>query len=143
MLSEAAGLAYGIFLVASACGNPGPISILGDNLPVVRLGACNARVRPDNVWREVDDALMLIASRRWQVTWHAVRRHLNRAADALATFGVLAALRRLEAGIGQDAVWLWCDTEAFRHRGWLEPQAFALRPDAVVYRATRPLCQFH
>ena len=83
-----AGLAYGVLLLASACGSPGLLSILGDNLPVVRLGACNARVRTDDVWAEVEDAIMILAGRRWRTRWHAVRRHLNGAADALATDGL-------------------------------------------------------
>ena len=138
MLGEAAGMAYGILLVASVVGSPGPMSILGDNLPVVRLGACNARMRADGVWREVEDALMLVAGRRWPTRWHAVRRHLNRDADALATLGVLAALRSIEAVSGPDEVWLWCDAEAFGRRGWHIPTVLTRRPDAVAHAAGRP-----
>ena len=87
MLAEGAGLAYGVLFLAAACGCPGPLSILGDNLPIVRLGACNARLRSDAVWSELEDALMLLARRRWKPRWHAVRRHSNHAADAFATQG--------------------------------------------------------
>ena len=139
MLAEGAGLAYGLLLVAGACGSPGPLGVMGDNLPIVRLGACNSRIRTDAVWAEVEDALMLIASRRWQPRWLAVRRHLNRAADALATCGVFEALRSLDAGGGPDQVWLWCDSAAFRRRGWRVPAAIIGRPATAVHAATRPL----
>ena len=65
------------------------LTIMGDRLPVSRLGVTNARVRTDAVWFEVEDALMDLAIRRWPIRLWAVRRHLNKAADALATLGVL------------------------------------------------------
>ena len=52
MLAEATGLAYGVLVLAHACNHPGSIAILGDNLPIIRLGACNSRLRSDPVWAE-------------------------------------------------------------------------------------------
>ena len=83
---------------------------------------------------------MLIASRRWQPRWLAVRRHFNRSADALATCGVLEALRSLDARVGPDQVWLWCDSVAFRRRGWRIPAAIMGRFATAVHAAIRPLC---
>ena len=119
MLAGATGLAYGVLVLAHACNHPGPIAILGDNLPIIRLGACNSRLRSDPVWPEVEDALLLLARRQWRPQWHAVRRHFNQAADALATMGVIDALRRLESNPGphREEILLWHHEDAFRRRG--------------------------
>ena len=61
MLAEAAGLAYGLLFLASACGCPGPIDILEDNLPVIRLAACNGKLRSDPAWIEIEEALSRLA----------------------------------------------------------------------------------
>ena len=112
---------------------------MGDNLPIIRIAACNARLRSDATWAELEDALMTLAQRRWRPRWHAVRRHLNRAADALATQGVYDALRRIESQDMRDMVSIWCDEEAFLRRGWIIPEAIVGRPGATVVHAARPL----
>ena len=141
MLAEAAGLAYGVLTLAQVCSHPGPIAILGDNLPIIQLGACNSRLRSDPVWAEVEDALMLLARRQWKPQWHAVRRHLNRAADALATMGVIDALRRLDTSSSpqHEEILIWHDEEAFRRRGWSAPTTVFRRPCATVTLCNTPL----
>ena len=141
MLAEAAGLAYGVLTLAHVCNHPGPIAILGDNLPIIQLGACNSRLRNDPVWAEVEDALMLLARRLWKPQWHAVRRHLNRAADALATMGVIDALRRLDTGCStqHEEILIWHDVEAFRRRGWRTPTTVFHRPCTTVTLCDTPL----
>ena len=138
MLAEAAGLAYGILFLASACGWPGQMGILGDNLPIVRLAAGNAKLRSNPVWREVEEALMIVARRRWRPDYHAVRRHLNKAADALATLGVFKALELWSEGQNDDEIMLWCDEIAFRQRGWAVPTAFPGRPGTKVICVSSP-----
>ena len=141
MLSEAAGLAYGVLALAHACGHPGPLSILGDNLPIIRAGACNSRLRSDPVWAEMEDAVMLLARRQWRPRWHAVRRHLNGAADALATRGVYEALRQLQASPSahSDEILLWYDREEFQRRGWSPPTSAYGRPGTTINLCSRPL----
>ena len=138
MLAEAAGLAYGILFLASACGWRGRIGILGDNLPIMRLAAGNAKLRSDPVWREVEEALMIIARRRWRPDYHAVRRHLNKAADALATLGVFKALELESKGHNGDEIRLWCDMIAFRQRCWTVPTALPGRPATKIDYVSSP-----
>ena len=141
MVSEAAGLAYGVLALAHVCGHPGPLSILGDNLPIIRAGACNSRLRSDPVWAEMEEAVMLLARQQWKPRWHAVRRHLNAAADALATRGVLDALRRLSSGDPSfcEEILLWYDREEFRMRGWRPPTSIHRRPGTALSLCSRPL----
>ena len=141
MLAEAAGLAYGVLTLAHACGHPGPLSILGDNLPVIRAGACNSRLRSDPVWAEIEEAVMLLARRQWRPQWHAVRRHLNGAADALATRGVLDTLRRLstEDPSTREEILVWYDHEEFQRRGWRPPTGVHGRPSTALSLCSRPL----
>ena len=141
MLAEAAGLAYGVLTLAHACGHPGPLSILGDNLPIIRAGACNSRLRSDPVWAEMEEAVMLLARRQWRPRWHAVRRHLNAAADVLATRGVLDALRRLSSEDPSfcEEILLWYDREEFQRRGWRPPTSVHQRPNTTLRLCNRPL----
>ena len=73
---------------------------------------------------------MLIARRRWKPEHHAVSRHLNKAADALATRGVFDALKRFHDGSGDDEIRAWCDKFAFEQRGWSIPTSILNRPNA-------------
>ena len=138
MLAESTGLAHAISYLAGACGCPGPISVLGDNFPLVRMAACNARLRSDPCWIEVEGALMLLAGRRWRPQWHAVRRHLNKAADALATQGVFDSLRRFVVGDATDTVFAWCDEEHFAQRGLSVPTSILGKPDTNFFPVQHP-----
>ena len=96
MSGEGAGLAYGALLVEAVIKEMTLLGILGDNLPVVRLGAANGRIRTDRVWIEVEDALLALARRRWPLHWFAVRRHLNKEADRAAA--IAAKLNDIYSG---------------------------------------------
>ena len=95
---EAAGLAFGLRGVLAACPAHLWLNVMGDNLPIVRLGAATGTIRTDGVWAALEDPLMDLCYRRWLVAWAAVRREHNLAADDLATAGVLTALRLRERG---------------------------------------------
>ena len=112
--------------------------MLGDNLSIIRLAAFNGKLRSDPIWVEVEEAILLIVWRRWKPEYHAVRRHLNKAADALATRGVFRALEQFFEGDGQDEVEVWCDDAAFRQRGWTKPVAIPGRPGARLTLSDRP-----
>ena len=114
---------------------------MGDNLPLIRLGAGNARLRADRVWHEVEAALLHTAAQRWQISWAAVRRYYNGASDALATLGVNAALRRFRDSDLTDVVRLWVDAAAFDQRHWSIPTQLLLHPRLCVLRSTQALVQ--
>ena len=118
MLAEAVGLATGISLIRCFMGFPRPVTVLGDNLPLLRLAAATGRLRPDGMWAVVEAALMYVAAHGWSVDWVAVRRHRNCAADAAATHGVRDALR---AGVSSPIVArVWLSAEG-TSRGWVLP----------------------
>ena len=139
MAGGGAGLAYGALLAEAVITNNTDLGILGDNLPVIRLGAANGRVRTDRVWVEVEDALLTLARRRWPLHWYAVRRHLNKAADSLATEGVFVGLRMRAEGRNNDTILLWCNENAFRERNWTIPENIPCRPETQILRANRPI----
>ena len=142
MAGEGAGLAYGALLAGAVIADNTDLGILGDNLPVIRLGAANGRIRTDRVWVEVEDALLTLARRRLPLHWYAVRRHLNKAADALATEGVFVGLRMKAEGQSDDTVIFWCNENEFRERSWIIPERIPCRPDAQLLRANRPIANF-
>ena len=69
--------------------------IVGDNLAVVRYGAGTARLRRPELQAHLEGALGRALAAGWRLQWCAVRRRLNRAADALALEGRLWAQRLL------------------------------------------------
>ena len=139
MRAEAAGLATALALIVACLPQAEPLEVMGDNLAVLRLSAGNARIRADAVWSELEGTLMHTAGQRWPIIWTAVRRSFNGAADALATQGVLEALRRGAAGDLSDLAHVWLDDVEFARRGWHRPTTLALRPRTRILRAARPL----
>ena len=134
MLAEAVGLATGISLIRCFLGFPRPITVLGDNLPLLRLAAATGRLRTDGIWAVVEAALMYVAAHGWNVDWVAVRRHRNCAADAAATDGVRDALR---AGVSSPTVArVWLSAEG-ASRGWVLPTRLPFL-DATVLRGQAP-----
>ena len=129
-IAEAAALGYGLQLLAYLYSRPPNHEVLGDNLGVVRLGAGNARLRRDDAWLELGDSLMLASRGLWDITWLAVRRHHNKAADALATAGVFRGLARSPADLSGDSASLWWDVSHWAEHGLPSPARF---------RAARPL----
>ena len=81
--------------------------ISGDNLAVVRYGAGLGRLRRDAMFSRLDGRLGALLCRGWTLTWRAVRRRLNSAADALATGGVLWAGALLGWGRGGEERHTW------------------------------------
>ena len=73
--------------------------IIGDNLGVVRYGAEKGHLRRPEMHRPMAGPLATCAEKGWQIKWRAVRRRLNKAADAVATEGVEWAHRLLKQGI--------------------------------------------
>ena len=140
MVSEAAGLAYGLQLLLEGAARFLQITIMGDNLPIVRLGATNARVRDDEIWKEVEKALMDLSYTRWPARWWAVRRYLNKAADDLATKGVMSALRDRTQGRKGDTIIIWGDEELLKKWNISIPTSIEGRRDLLLTRSLRPIC---
>ena len=65
--------------------------VVGDNLAVIRYGAGTARLRRPELQTHLEGALGRALAAGWRLQWCAVRRRLNRAADALALEGRLWA----------------------------------------------------
>jgi hypothetical protein len=88
-VAEAMGGRLAINLLR-ACDTPQRhASIAGDNLQAIRYCAGTSRLHNPRLHEHLDQGLADLAVEGWDVTWVAVRRRLNRAADACAT----AALR--------------------------------------------------
>ena len=83
--------------------------VIGDNLGVIRYGAGEARLRRPAMQSVLEPLLGRIALAGWGLSWQAVRRRLNGAADALATDGVHWAASLARAGV----------TEPRLHIEWL------------------------
>ena len=89
--AEAAGCCAGLRLLQALRPSRRAARIVGDNLGVIRYGAGTARLRRLQMQAQLETALAATLSQGWHLTWQAVRRRLNQAADALATEGVLWA----------------------------------------------------
>jgi hypothetical protein len=59
--------------------------VVGDNLAAIRYGAGTGRYRRLHLAQQMDFALRQASEAGWTLTWQAVRRRLNKAADRLAT----------------------------------------------------------
>ena len=72
------------------------VRISGDNLAIVRHCAAQGRLHRPCTQAVLEPVLARLASEGWRVSWQAVRRRSNMAADAEATGGVFwaAGLRR-------------------------------------------------
>ena len=62
--------------------------VVGDNLGAIRYGAGNSRFRRLPLFAQMEHALRQSYLEGWDLTWQAVRRRFNQAADALATTGI-------------------------------------------------------
>ena len=54
MLGEGAGLGYALSAMLAAVTDHIDLTILGDNLPVIRVGAATGSLRTDGVWAEIE-----------------------------------------------------------------------------------------
>jgi hypothetical protein len=84
-LAEAMGGRLAINLLRASPADRRQASVAGDNLPVVRYCAGTSRLHSPALHEHLDQGLADLAVEGWDVTWVAVRRRLNRAADACAT----------------------------------------------------------
>ena len=84
-LAEAMGGRLAINLLRTSAADRRQATIAGDNLQVVRYCAGTSRLHSPDLHEHLDQGLADLAVESWDVTWVAVRRRLNRAADACAT----------------------------------------------------------
>ena len=96
-LAEAVGCRIALQTLTQLVPGRRAARIVGDNLAVIRYCAGNARMRRPYLQAQLELGLRNALQQGWQLTWQAVRRRLNRAADALATEGLrwAAQLRQL------------------------------------------------
>ena len=124
MSAEAAGLRLGIALASKLLPRSSLIGIVGDNLPVMRLGAGNGRIRTPGIWEIVEAPLLYMANRALPCQWTAVRRQYNKTADALATIGTHMAVDCVANGQLRPTIRYWTTgSENFKdalpwHHGW-------------------------
>ena len=74
-------------LTATAGDSPAAARVTGDNLAAVRYGAGHARYRRLPLQAQMEEGLRPLALAGWRLTWQAVRRRYNQAADFLAGVG--------------------------------------------------------
>ena len=107
-VAEACGCRAALALLASTRDLGRAARVVGDNLAVIRYGAGTGRFKRLILQAQLEQALAPLAARGWTLTWQAVRRRLNKAADRLATLGVFwaEALRRTgRTEMAQHTVW--------------------------------------
>ena len=75
------------------------VRISGDNLAVLRHCASQGRLHKPCTQAVLEPVLARLASGGWRVSWQAVRRRSNMAADAEATDGVVWAARLRRDGV--------------------------------------------
>ena len=104
--AEAAGCGAGLGMLGGMATDGFPLRamVAGDNLGVVRYGAGTARLRRPEMAARIDEQLGRLLAAGWRISWRAVRRRLNRAADRLATAGFHWAEELRTAGGGEDRV---------------------------------------
>ena len=88
--AEAMGLTLALALCRYA-KDPHNLTIIGDNLPLVRFAAGNGKPRTDLMWLLAGASLLAAAPLLTSTVWEAVRRCFNRGADRLATLAVKKA----------------------------------------------------
>ena len=124
MVAEALGLRAGIALAHMITDFPGPIEVVGDNLPVLKMAAGNGRVRGTEAWPALEAPLLHVATQGWPCQWIAVRRIYNAAADHVATNGTEHAVDCAVSGVLQPSLRLWLSQPGLAqgplpwHTGW-------------------------
>ena len=96
-VAEAVGCRSVLALLSGLRPMQRTVRIVGDNLSVIRYGVGTARLRRLHLQAHLEQGLGDALMSGWKLTWQAVRRRLNTAADYWATQGVYLAahLRRL------------------------------------------------
>ena len=85
--AEAIGCGAALHLLATLCPQHRAARVVGDNLAVIRYCAGAARFKRVNMQAHLEPNLVAVLTRGWQLTWQAVCRRLNQAADTFATAG--------------------------------------------------------
>ena len=107
MVAEALGLRAGISLAQKVIRRPTSLEVVGDNLPILRMCAGNAKIRTPEAWELLEGPLLDTDLRGWKCEWTAVRRCFNTAADGVATYGTLRSVDlAAEGAVGPEA-WMW------------------------------------
>ena len=97
-VAEAFGCCAALSLLEHVDTDPRSARIVGDNLGVIRYCAGTARLRRATMQAQLERSVGNVLARGWSLTWQAVRRRLNTAADVLATSGVRWAAQLADAG---------------------------------------------
>jgi hypothetical protein len=103
-VAEAWGCRLGLDLLRQWAPNDRRARVIGDNLAVIRYGANVGRLRRPAMASLLSAGLAELAQRCWALTWRAVRRRLNGAADAVATEAVMWASRLAATGATAPAI---------------------------------------
>ena len=101
MTAEALGGRLGLGVLLDLSPRRRAARMVGDNLPVVRFGANNARLRRTRMHMQLEDSIASILDQGWKLQWYAVPRRLNEEANRLAREGAAEArniLRSNNAG---------------------------------------------
>ena len=96
--AEAFGCRTALIWLVARGGYARAARVAGDNLAVVRYCAQVGRLRRLAIQRLLEASLANVYARGWCLDWVAVRRILNKEADALATAGIMRAARMAETG---------------------------------------------
>ncbi len=121
-LAEAMGGRLAINLLRASGTARRQASVVGDSLQAVRFCAGTSRLHSPDLHEHLDQGLADLAVEGWDVTWVAVRRRLNRAADACATAALqwaahLAAAPGSSPAEGPQTFMLWRDAPTSRPPG--------------------------
>jgi hypothetical protein len=121
-LAEAMGGRLAINLLRASGAACRQASVVGDNLQAVRFCAGTSRLHNPDLHEHLDQGLADLAVEGWDVLWVAVRRRLNRAADACATAALqwaarLAGVLGSSPGASPRTFILWRDSPTSRPAG--------------------------
>ena len=97
-IAEAWGLRLALHLACRHVEAGHSLRVVGDNVAVVRFGAAQGRLRNPDHEALISPVLCEALVRGVRLSWAAVRRRYNRAADAVATEGVRWAARLARVG---------------------------------------------
>ena len=91
-LAETAACASGLALLLQCGSTVKRARVVGDNLAVIRHGSDSAKLRRLQTQAWMEPNLVRLYNSVWAIDWHAVRRRLNMAVDAIATQSLYWAL---------------------------------------------------
>ena len=142
MKAEALGLRAALALAALILQHPDSITVIGDNLPILRMAAANGKVRTPGVWEVLEAPLMHTLLQNWACRWVAVRRHLNKLADKLATRGTFDAVDRAVQGVWEPVLTVWSSNGAGTHNPHNSPHTpLPWHPQWETHYSSTPLVE--